>query len=38
MRQRYNEVNKAFPKEEFQMAKKDMKKMVTIPGHQGNAN
>jgi hypothetical protein len=33
-----NELNRAFPKEEVQMLKKHMKKMLTIPGHKGNAN
>jgi hypothetical protein len=33
-----NELNRAFSKEEVQMAKKQMKKMLTIPGHKGNVN
>jgi hypothetical protein len=33
-----NELNRAFSKEEVRMAKKHMKKMLTIPGHNGNAN
>jgi hypothetical protein len=32
------ELNRTFTKEEVQMAKKHMKKMLTIPGHKGNAN
>jgi hypothetical protein len=32
-----NELNRAFSRE-VQMAKKHMKKMLTIPGHNGNAN
>jgi hypothetical protein len=33
-----NELKRAFSEERVQMAKKHMKKMLTIPGHQGNAN
>jgi hypothetical protein len=36
-----NELDRAFSKEEIQMAKKkkkNMKKMLTIPGHKENAN
>jgi hypothetical protein len=33
-----NELNRAFSKEKVQMAKKHMKKMLTIPGHKENAN
>jgi hypothetical protein len=33
-----NELNRVFSKEEVQMAKKHMKKMLNIPGHKGNAN
>jgi hypothetical protein len=33
-----NEVNRAFSKEEVQMAKKTHEKLLTIPGHKGNAN
>jgi hypothetical protein len=33
-----NGLNRAFSKEEVQMTKKHMKKMLTIPGHKGNAN
>jgi hypothetical protein len=33
-----NELNRAFSKEEVQMAKKTQEKMITIPGHKGNAN
>jgi hypothetical protein len=33
-----NEQNRAFSKEEFQMAKRTLEKMFTIPGHKGNAN
>jgi hypothetical protein len=32
------ELNRTFSKEETQMAKKHMKKMLTISGHKGNAN
>jgi hypothetical protein len=32
-----NELNRAFSRE-VQMAKRHMKKMLTIPGHNGNAN
>jgi hypothetical protein len=32
------ELNRTFSKEEVQMAKKYMKKMLIIPGHEGNAN
>jgi hypothetical protein len=32
------ELNRTFSKEEVQMARKYMKKMLTIPGHKGNAN
>jgi hypothetical protein len=32
------EVNRTFSKEEIQMAKKHMKKMLTISSHKGNAN
>jgi hypothetical protein len=32
------ELNRTSLKEEIQMAKKHMKKMLTIPGHKGNAN
>jgi hypothetical protein len=33
-----NELNRAFSKEEVQMAKTIHKEMLTIPGHKGNAN
>jgi hypothetical protein len=33
-----NELNRAFSKEDFQMAKKHKKKMLNIPGLKGNAN
>jgi hypothetical protein len=32
------ELNRIFSKEEIQMAKKTHEKMLTIPGHKGNAN
>jgi hypothetical protein len=32
------ELNRTFSKEEIQMAKKHMKKMLTISSHKGNAN
>jgi hypothetical protein len=32
------ELNRTFSKEEIQMAKKTHAKMLTIPGHKGNAN
>jgi hypothetical protein len=32
------ELDRNFSKEEFQTAKKHMKKMLTIPSHKGNAN
>jgi hypothetical protein len=32
------ELNRTFSKEEVQMAKKHTKKMLTTPGHKGNAN
>jgi hypothetical protein len=31
-------LNRAFSKEEVQMAKKTHEKLLTIPGHKGNAN
>jgi hypothetical protein len=33
-----NELNRCFLKEEFQIAKKHMKKMLTLPDHKGKAN
>jgi hypothetical protein len=33
-----NELNRAFSREEVQMAKKHMRKMLTIPGHKRNVN
>jgi hypothetical protein len=33
-----NELIRAFSKEEIQMAKKTHEKILTIPGHKGNAN
>jgi hypothetical protein len=33
-----SELNRTFSKEEIQMAKKHMKKMLTISSHKGNAN
>jgi hypothetical protein len=33
-----NELNRAFSKEEVQMAKKSHEKMLTITDHKGNAN
>jgi hypothetical protein len=38
MKEWANELNRAFTKEELQMAKKIHEKMLTIPGHNGNAN
>jgi hypothetical protein len=35
---RTTELNITFSKEQIQMAKKHMKKMLTISGHKGNAN
>jgi hypothetical protein len=32
------ELNRTFSKEEFQMAKKHMEKMLTISSHKGNVN
>jgi hypothetical protein len=32
------ELNRTFSKEEIQMAKKTHEKILTIPGHKGNAN
>jgi hypothetical protein len=32
------ELNRTFSKEEVQMAKKHIKKILIIPGHKGNAN
>jgi hypothetical protein len=33
-----NWTERNFSKEEFQLGKKHMKKFLTIPGHNGNAN
>jgi hypothetical protein len=33
-----NELNRAFLKEEVQMAEKTHEEMLTITGHKGNAN
>jgi hypothetical protein len=33
-----NELNRAFSKADVHMAKKTHRKMLTIPGHRGNAN
>jgi hypothetical protein len=33
-----HELNRAFSKKEVQMAKKHMKKILTIHGHKGNEN
>jgi hypothetical protein len=33
-----DELNRAFSKEEVQIVKKHMKKMLNIPGHKGNEN
>jgi hypothetical protein len=33
-----NELNEAFSKEDVQMAKKHMKKMLNTPCHKGNAD
>jgi hypothetical protein len=38
MRKWANELNRAFLKEEVQVAKKTHEKMLTIPGHKGNRN
>jgi hypothetical protein len=38
MKKRANELNTTFSKVEVQMAKKTHEKMLTIPGHKGNAN
>jgi hypothetical protein len=38
IKKRATELNRTFSKEEVQIAKKHMKKMLTIPGHKGNAN
>jgi hypothetical protein len=38
MKKWINELKRACPKEEIQMTKKHIKKMVTIPGHKGSAN
>jgi hypothetical protein len=35
---RSSELNRIFSKEEIQMSKKHMKKMLTISSHKGNAN
>jgi hypothetical protein len=32
------ELNRTFSKEEIQMAKKQMKKLLTTHGHKGNTN
>jgi hypothetical protein len=32
------EINRTFSKEEVQMTKNIHKKMITVPGHKGNAN
>jgi hypothetical protein len=33
-----NELNRAFSKEEVQMAKKTLEEMFNVPGHKGNTN
>jgi hypothetical protein len=38
MKKLAKELNRAFSKEEIQMAKKTHEEMPTIPGHKGNAN
>jgi hypothetical protein len=38
IKKRETELNRTFSKEEIQMAKKHMEKMLTILGHKGNAN
>jgi hypothetical protein len=38
IKKRATELSRTFSKEEVQIAKKHMKKMLTIPGHKGNAN
>jgi hypothetical protein len=38
MKKGSNELNRVFSKEEVQVAKKHMKKMLTIPDHKRNAN